>query len=258
MSRQPNDLTVVIVSAVLCAILTQIASAFPLIRLVAALPLVLFLPGYAISVAIFPRRFFGVVERLLLSLGLSLIGVALAGLALYWITVSLQAGTWAIVLSGITVCASAIAWWRRKRTHSIAALPLKPHFNLSLRDSLLLSLAILVVAAAIGLARMPTPPRGVSGYTLVWMIPAGDGNINDYRLGVSSMEFSSVSYRLQVLLDGQVIREWPELRLASGESWETSVELQSNQAGAGSVEAMLYRLDNPDVVYRHVKLQRGE
>ena len=258
MSRQLNDLTVVMVSAVVCAVLTQLAPALPLIRLLCALPLVLFLPGYAMSAAILPRRFFGPPERLLLNLGLSLIVVALAGLVLYWLGWPLQTGTWAIVLSGFTVCASAIAWWRRRRSHSVDDPLPKLHFNLSRRDGLLLGLAVLVAVVAIGLARMPTPPKGVAGYTLLWMIPAGDGNANDYRLGVNSMEFSAASYRLQVMLDGQVIREWPELQLAPGESWETPIALQADRVGAGSLEATLYRLDNPDVVYRHVKLQSAE
>ncbi len=258
MSRQLNDLTVVVVSAVVCAILTQLSPTLPAIRLLGALPLVLFLPGYAMCRAMFPRRYFGLPERVLLSLGLSLIIIALGGLVLYWLGWSLLAATWAIVLSGFTLCASAIAWWRRRRSHSADSLLPKPHFNLSLRDGLLFGLAILVAVAAIELARMPTPPQGVTGYTLLWMIPAGDGNANDYRLGVNSMEFSAASYRLQVTLDGKVIYEWPELQLAPGESWEAPIALQADRAPAGSVEATLYRLDNPGVVYRHVKLQPTE
>ena len=210
------------------------------------------------SAALFPRRFFGLPERLLLNLALSIIIVALSGLVLHWLGWSLQAGTWAIVLSGLTVCASAIAWWRRRRDHAVGDPLPKLHFNLSRRDSVLLGLAILVAVAAIGLARLPMPPMGVAGYTLLWMIPAGDGNANDYRLGVNSMEFSPAGYRLQVLLDGQVVREWPEIQLAPGESWETQIVLQSGRAGAGSIEATLYRMDNPDVVYRHVKLQHAD
>jgi hypothetical protein len=156
------------------------------------------------------------------------------------------------------ICASALAWWRRKRSHSASEPLPKLHFNVNRRDGLLVGLAILVVAAAIGLSRMPTPPQGVTGYTLLWMIPAGDGNANDYRLGVNSMEFSPAAYRLQLILDGQILREWPELQLAPGESWEIQLVLPDDRGGAGSVEATLYRMDNPDVVYRHVKLQRGD
>jgi uncharacterized membrane protein len=257
MSRHPNDLIAVMAGAVLCALLTQVASAIPVIRLIGAMPLVLFLPGYTITTAAFTRRSLGIPERLLFSLGISLCVVVLTGLALQWTSWGLQAGTWAIVLAGIVVCATAITW-RRRRNQSTEASPLKIHLHLRFQDGLLLGLAILVCVAAIGLARMPTPPKGVSGYTLLWMIPAADGNANDYRLGVNSMEFSTTAFRLEVMVDNQVIREWPDLKFAPGESWETSIVLQDNRAGAGSVEAMLYRLDNPDVIYRQVKLQRGE
>lgn len=258
MFRRPNDLIVVIVAAVLCAILTQVAAAVPLLRLLGALPLVLFLPGYAITIACFPTRSLGVPEQILLSLGISFSVAALSGLVLYWLHLGLWSGTWAIVLSLIVVCATAVAWKRRKRSHSATASLPKIHLNVSFRDSLLLGLAVLVTAVAVGLARMPTPPSGVSGYTLLWMIPAGDGNTNDYRLGVNSLEFSATTYRLQVTVDGQTAYDWPDLRLAPGGSWETPIALPSDRAGVVPVEAMLYRLDNPDVVYRWIKLQHGE
>jgi hypothetical protein len=105
---------------------------------------------------------------------------------------------------------------------------------------------------------MPTPPSGVSGYTLLWMVPAGDGNANDFRLGVNSQEFEAATYRLQVNVGGRPLREWPELKLAPGDSWESPIGLPSDRAGAGSVEAVLYRSDDPGTVYRRVELRLGE
>ena len=258
MQRPSNDLIVVIVIAVLSGVVSLLAPAISIVRLVCALPLVLFLPGYAITAACFPQRPLDAVERLLFSLGISLAVTALIGLVLQWTHLSLQASTWAIVLSMTVVAASAIAWLRRKQYAAAEASPASMHSRPSFREGLLLGLAILVTGTAVGIARLPTPPSSVSGYTLLWMVPAGDGNVNDFRLGVSSQEFEATTYRLQVSVDGRLIGEWPELKLAPGDSWESLIGLPSDRAGAGSVEAVLYRSDDPGTVYRRVELRLGE
>lgn len=258
MQRQSSDLIAVTLVAVLSAALILITTTIPILRLVCALPLVLVLPGYAITAACFPTRSLGLAERLLFSLGLSLVVTALAGLALNGSPWGLQAGSWTCVLLGIVVGASAIAWWRRKRNVSAAIASADGHFKLNFHAGLLLGLSVLVTGAAVGLAKIPAPPNNVSGYTLLWMIPAGDGNANDFRLGVTSDEFATTTYHLQVMAGGRLIFEQPKLQLAPGAAWTTRIGLPSDPASSGSVEAVLYRLDNPSVVYRHVKLQRGE
>ncbi len=256
MKRPSIDLIVLTVVAALSAGLILMTPEIPVLRVISALPLVFILPGYALTAAFFPTRSLDVPERLLFSLGLSLAVTAITGLALHVAMVGLQTKTWAITLATFTLCAGLIAWWRqsRRRTAPIAA-PREAPFRPSIREGLLFGLVILVAGAAIYLARMPTPPSGVSGYTLLWMIPANDGDWSNFRVGVDSKEFTPTSYRLQVTVDGQAVKEWPELNLAPGDSWQTSIELQATQAVSGSVEAVLYRLDSPDAVYRHVKLQ---
>src|SRR5215211_7765462 len=59
-------------------------------RVMLALPLVLFLPGFALTVILFKRERVGIPERLLLSLGLSVALTALIGLILNWTPWGLQ------------------------------------------------------------------------------------------------------------------------------------------------------------------------
>jgi hypothetical protein len=257
MQRLSSDLIAVMVSAGLSAVLALVLPADSIVRLICALPLVLFLPGYAITMALFLPRSLGVPERLLFSLGLSVIVTALAGLALNLTPWGLQTSTWAITLAAIVLLAGVIAW-RRRQDAAITSVPVDMKFKLRLRDGLLLGLAVLVTGTAIGLTRIPAAPNGVAGYTSLWMIPANPGNSNDFRLGFNSSEFTETRYRLQVSVGDQVVQAWPELSLKPGGTWETTIGLQSDQVVSGTIVADLYRLDDPTTIYRHVKLWRGQ
>src|SRR5512139_3161335 len=123
MQRPSSDLLAVMIIAALSAALALVLPADSIVRLMCALPLVLFLPGYAITAALFPPRSLGVPERLLFSLGLSVIATALTGLALNVTPWGLQTSTWAIALAAIVWLACAIAWRRRRQDAAITAVP---------------------------------------------------------------------------------------------------------------------------------------
>lgn len=255
MRRPPSDLIVVAALAVVCALIVLVAADVPLLRTLGAVPLALFLPGYAIAAACLPQRSLGQVERLLISLSLSVVSTALLGLVLYWSGLRLQTATWASALALTTIVASGIAW-RRKPAAEGEREATRPAINLNLRDVVWIGLAVVIAGAALGIARLPSPASGVSGYTQLWLTPANDGNTANYQAGITSQEFATVTYHLQVMVDGRVIRDWPELPLAPGATWTSPIVLPPDQLNAGSIEAALYRLDNPNVIYRQVKLQR--
>ncbi len=258
MQRQSNDLFAVMVVAVLSAMLAVVLPAGSIVRLIFALPLVFFLPGYAITAALLPLRSFGNAERLLFSLGVSVAATALGGLILNLTAWGLQTSTWAVALAMIVLLASAIAWLRRKPEGATTAVQIERHFNLRFRDGLFAGLAVLVMGAAVGLTRLPVSPNGVTGYTQLWMIPANPGNSNVFYLGIKSAEFTETRYRLRVSVGDQVVQEWPALGLKPGETWETAIRLLGDQFGTGSIVAYLYKLDDPETIYRHVRLWRGE
>lgn len=257
MRRQFRNIFVVMVIAILSAVLVLVMPADSILRTIFALPLVFFLPGYAIMTALLPMNSFRTTERLLFSLGLSVSATALSGLILNLTDWGLQSKTWAIMLAGIVLLAGAIALLRSKPNATVTPVPVKKYFKLRFRDLVFLGLAILVMGAAVGLTRLPVAPNGVSGYTQLWMLPAAPGNSNNFRLGINSEEFTETGYRLQVKVNGQVVQEWPQLSLKPGETWETTIKLQSDRVGSGSIEADLYNLDDPETLYRHVKLWNG-
>jgi len=64
-------------------------------------------------------------------------------------------------------------------------------------------------------------------------------------------------YKVQLLVNNQVVKEWPTITLNNGEQWVDNLVLPPEWAQASSVDAVLYRLDKPDQVYRHVWLQHN-
>jgi hypothetical protein len=122
---------------------------------------------------------------------------------------------------------------------------------------MLMGLAVLATGAAMQLDRLPTPNPAVSGYTLLWMVPANDGS-NQLRVGVDSKEFDTTRYNVQLFDNGRLLERWPDLELEPGGSWQTSIELAASPAVTSTIEARLYRSDDPEQVYRRVSFVHGE
>lgn len=219
----------------------------PVIRVVVTLPLVIALPGYALSAALFVTSALGTPERILSSIGLSLAITMIGGLFLNWTAWGMQTTSWTVWLGSITLGASAVALWRRRDVVS-NAIPVK--LGLSLRQGALVYLAASIVVLAIGMARTPTPQQGLQGYTTLWMLPNADGDQHAVHLGMDSMEFSSTQYILQLKVDGHTVQEWPSIELRPGERWEHTATLPLGE----QTEAVLYLQDKPNSVYRRVML----
>jgi hypothetical protein len=253
MPRNSNDLLVVSALACLAGLSAWLGWAWPLWQALLGVPLVLFVPGYALTAALFAPRALGVPERVLFSVASSLVITMLGSLVLYGLRVELRPVTWALFLAAITLGASLVAWRRRK-----VAEPAPLTLNVSLVQGGTLGLAGLAVVAAVALARIPSGPAGLEGYTLLWILPNDATQAPGVRLGVSSMEFTPTQYGLVVTLDGRAAYEWAAINLRPGEKWDEFLAWPSQGSGPGRVEATLYRLDNPQVVYRRVTLSQGQ
>jgi len=230
-----------------------------LIRIL-TLPLVLVLPGYALTSALFPRRTLGVAEHLVFSLSLSVVIVILGGLLLNWTPFGLRSSSLAVLLAGITLAASAVALVRRRGQSLPAPGWLRmENAGFTLRQGLLLGLAALIVCGAVAVSIIGAERQSYPGFTQLWILPAGGANAeNAVRLGVSNMESTAMEYRLAVSVDGKVVKEWPSIDLVPNEKWEATLVLPPTaSAGVARVEADLYRTDAPTAIYRHVVLWIG-
>src|SRR5947209_13497361 len=148
-----RDILVVIILSIIALVLAFIAPADWLPFRILTLPLVLLLPGYALTSALLPRQTLGIAERLLLSLGLSLTIVILGGLVLNQTPFGLAKSSWAVLLTGITLSACIVAFIRRQgETISTAGWIGVGGIGLTSRQGLLLSMAGFIVCAAIAMS----------------------------------------------------------------------------------------------------------
>ena len=255
-----RDILVVIALTIIAAALAFVLPPGWVPGRILTLPLVLVLPGYALTSALFSRQALDVPKRLVFSLGLSLVVVVLGGLVLNLTPFGLRASSWAVLLGGIILAACAVTFIRRRRQSIPAAgWPGVLSSGFTFRQGLLLGLAGLIVCGAfavsiIGAERQPYP-----GFTQLWILPAGGANTkNAVRLGVSNMESTAMEYRLAVNVNSKVVKEWPSIDLNPNEKWEATLLLpQTGHAGTAKVEVDLYRADAPATIYRHVMLWLG-
>jgi len=234
--------------AALCWPATTIDLANGAVRAMAAVLLVLVLPGYALAEAALPAGGIGPWERLTLAAGLSAAAAALGGLVLHLTPWGLQPWTWSPLLVTITLAASAVAVARRRWPAPAAGRLRLGTFNR--QAPLLLGMAALFAIAAWMAARAGAAAVPGTGYTQLWMLPAALDGRPAVRLGVRSAERRPLTYRLELRTDGGPLRAWEAISLQPGQQWET-IEPLPAVSPEGMVSAALYRSDQSGV-YRHV------
>jgi hypothetical protein len=235
------------------------------IRGLVALPLVLFAPGYAVASALLSARWRRGVEMVVLSLGLSLLITAIGGLALGWTSWGLTARSWTIVLSGVTLGAGAVSMLR-SRQEDAGASQLAARLagrGLPLRDRLLLGLTGLTLVGALLLAQIGAALQPADGFTQLWISPPSPADPAAIQLGMRSQESTATTFRVQLNVGGQTVREWGPLVLEPGENWDATAVLPpvTDAATDGRVEAVVYRQDGSspggaELPYRRVTLSR--
>jgi glycosyltransferase involved in cell wall biosynthesis len=215
-------------------------------RIILVLPLALFLPGYALTNAIFGRRSAAEVERLALALGLSLVTAALASLALDFLPSGLTLYSWAASLALVTTAAT-LADAALHPTVANQTRPAPPRGPLPLPrrrpEIIVMVVAACLVAAAVALARTPLPSPSAHGYTALWL--TRDPHSSALVVGVRSEEHRRTRYVLRVMRPGATTTR--KLTLAPGQSWQEKLH------GAGRAAASLYRVGHHGV-YRSVRL----
>jgi uncharacterized membrane protein len=247
--RGHRDLTLASVAAVVCALVAAIVP-WELIRVVAALPLTLFLPGYAIVTAAFLRREPAPPKRLMLSVAASLMVLVLGALILNVFPFGLRTASWAVFLPLVVIAACAWAALKRgrpQRPRPLLAAAGRPRA----RSVALLGAAILIGAAAVALAQKPLPAKNAEGFTALWMLPA-DSREEAVVVGVESNEQDPVSYRLEVSVGAEGVSQTERVELEPGEEQTFEVEVPSSSDSRRRVVASLYREDRPQRLFRRV------
>lgn len=193
------------------------------LRIVFALPVVLFIPGYALIAALFPgNEEIDTLERVALSFGLSIAVVPLIGLALNYTPWGIRLDPIVISLAIFTVLMILVAHYRRAllTTEERFALPVGEWYHeaktelfaedqSSLDRALSYILIIAVVAAVVTTVYVIVVPKEGEHFTEFYILGKG-GMAADYPdrfatgtaqpviIGVGNHEFRPVDYMIEV------------------------------------------------------------
>jgi uncharacterized membrane protein len=131
LERRPPDL----LAAVILALATLVFTLTPLnylpVRIPLGLVMVLFVPGYTLIAALFPKiGDLEGIERIALSFGLSIAVVPLIGLALNYTPWGIRLAPVVISLVTFTIAMAAAAYWRRMN------LPLEERFSIQFSEKM--------------------------------------------------------------------------------------------------------------------------
>lgn len=244
------------------------------VRIALGMAMVLFSPGYSLLAWLYPRKgSLEGVERIALSLGLSLAIVPLLGLALNFTP-------WGIRLTPIVASTTlfallfvAMAWRRRQRlvpeerfelkTQSVQEWIRRPRHPVQLALAAVVGLAVTVVIG-ITIWRVQHPPLG-EPFTEFYVLGAERvlqnypthlqvGTPQRYDLGLVNRERQAITYRIEAFLDNELVGEVNAIPLVRGAKWEGTVTvvpaIEGNQV---RLEFRLYR-DGGSETYRTLYL----
>lgn len=248
---------------ILVILLILIIALFPsgVLRVILGLPFILLFPGYTLIVALFPRKTdLGGIERVALSLGLSIAVVLLIGVILNYTPWGIRLYPILASITTFILTTSAIAWYRRFRLAEGERFAIS--FNLSLspwrgQETLDKVLSIVLIAAILGaigtLGYVITTPKVEEEFTEFYIL-GPEGKAADYPeelkvgeegkviVGIINNEYEIEDYRIEVRIDGVKNNEVNGIRLEHGEKWEEKVRFMPEEAGEKQkVEFFLYK-----------------
>lgn len=211
-----SDLAAVVAAAAIaCLAAGLLPSALVVLRALLALPLVLLVPGYALTAAIFGARRQPLAECAMFALALSLSATVISGLALDGLGVGLTARPWMGVLAAVTVVAAAIAALRgHVRVLNRGRVLVRP------REAAALAAAVVLLggAAALGFTPLHAPSDTGDGTGFVGIDRTSRAD-TAVTLTVINDELQTSSYSLSLTVAGRPRAHYGPIRLAPGESW---------------------------------------
>ena len=220
MRDRPDDLIAAAIITLLLILMIAFIPDNP-VRTVLGLIFILALPGYVATAALFPNReSIDAIERIALSIGLSIAIVPLAGLALNYTPFGIRLEPILATLSGFVLIASVVAWRRR------ASLPEDERFAVDIKIDLsmkgmpmvdrVLTVGIVITLAAtlILLAYVVAVPRNGESFTQLALLGPSmkaEGYPHNLTLNqtasvfvtVGSFETANRNYSLVILLQSQ-------------------------------------------------------
>lgn len=258
------------------SIYVPIISETPL-REISGLLFVLFIPGYVLTSALFPRKKdLENIERIALSFGLSLAISPLIGLALNYTPFGIKLTPIVVALTGFTLIMLIIAYMQRRKVaeedrfqpnFSSYLYSLKKSFDKESKMDKVLSIVLILtlVLAIATTAYIIVKPKEGEKFTEFYIL-GPDGKASDYPtnltlgqtgkifVGVVNHEYSTVNYEVVVKLQGKILSS-EKLTLKNNQKWEKAVAFTPDQSGSKQkLEFILYKLPDNTKPYRSLHL----
>ena len=233
----------------------------PVIRLPLTLPLVVFLPGYALVRAAMPATRLSFVDSLVLGLGTSLSIAALGGILLNVTPTGIRTDTWVALLFAVTIASTLIFTIRTARTRApsprvtswVPELRRRWSINPTLvLQAVFFGFALLIVVAAFALATAGVDSQPRPGFAQLWLMPTDDPA--RVSIGIRNEEHRTIQVQLQLTRGSSIEADWPSITLEDGQTWETTATVTDLAPGNVPLRAELRHLESPDIVYRYVTL----
>jgi uncharacterized membrane protein len=224
---------------------------FAPLRALIAVPFMLVAPGYLVTKALHPLRSAGFAHKLLYTFTLSIAINIVVGFLLHWTPWGLTQTSWVVAIT--VVCAAAAMIALRRGNDPPSSTPVVVWMRRNRWGMSIMLVALILVSGAVWMAALPPDTRAVHGYTTLWLVPATNSASTGVQVGVQSMEFAEQSYTLELQRDGRAMQTW-NITLAPGQQWENDVDVTLGTMSS-DFDAVLYRRDVPDQVYRRVSLR---
>ena len=231
MNRDLESLPADLLAAAIMALAVLLFTLTPLSGLVLRIPIgllmVLFVPGYVLIAALFPRAGdLDGIERIALGFGLSIAVVPLIGLGLNYTPWGIRLTPIVISISAFTLLMAAAAYWRR------ASLPPEERFSIHLRQwtdslkeeiraegerswvdkALTVILILSIIASVAALVYVVVTPKEGEKFTEFYILGPGGkaydyptevraGNNSTLIVGVVNHEYRLTNYTMEIQLN---------------------------------------------------------
>ncbi len=231
MDRDLESLPADLLAAAIMALAVLLFTLTPLSGLVLRIPIgllmVLFVPGYVLIAALFPRAGdLDGIERIALGFGLSIAVVPLIGLGLNYTPWGIRLTPIVISISAFTLLMAAAAYWRR------TSLPAEERFSLHLRQwtdslkeeiraegerswvdkALTVILILSIIASVAALVYVVVTPKEGEKFTEFYILGPGGkaydyptevraGNNSTLIVGVVNHEYRLTNYTMEIQLN---------------------------------------------------------
>jgi uncharacterized membrane protein len=246
------------------------------IRTILGVLLVLFIPGYALIAALFPRNDdLDGIERAALSFGLSIAVTPLIGLALNYTPWGIRLDPILISLTVFTLTMVLVAFLRRRR------LPQDERFSVPFMESfrgirasfqgesrtdkiLSIILILSVILAITTTAYVIVKPKQGEKFTEFYLLgPNGKasnypnnlttGQHGNLTIGVVNHEYATMNYQLVVTVNNTTLKN-ETIRLQNNAKMEIPFNFTAGPPGQRKLEFLLYKSPNSKNVYRSLHL----